>query len=124
MKRYVKSSDEVNLNSREEYLKENPEYSLEPLFGTLESNDPRYILIFNHLKELGYTPRQTVILNRMITHSAITIDTDSREIPAEVFDVIQDTGLGNLVMWGASKHKGRHSYKIKFAIQDEDYLES
>ena len=109
---------EIILPQYEEYFSSHPGYSIELLFGVLKPNDDRYQDIFTKLKEEGYKPRSTNYVDRIAT-DAITIDVDSRELPEDVWDIIEK--YPELSIRHLNFHNGRNSYKAKFELWDEDF---
>lgn len=104
------------------YLKQHPTYSLEPLFGYLEYDDSRFQELFRQLKELGCNPRETTMQDRMMSIATITVDSDVNRLPQFVEDCINE--LKNVTLWDVTRHKGTRGYKIKFSLRDSNFVRS
>ena len=93
--------------------------SVEKIFGALNYDDPRYIQLFNSLKDLGYKPRETGTYSRGYSVPAMTITVATREVPEDVVDLIHD--LNGVTGRHIGFHKGAHNWKLKFELRDDDF---
>lgn len=94
--------------------------TVEPAFGYLTYEDSRFQQLFNELKKSGYSPRETYFQDRFMSICAITINSDTKELPQYVEDCINN--LDNVTLWDVTTRKGTNCYKIKFSLRDSDFV--